>query len=62
MTGEDVTECIGGSENITEADLPLRFESYCDPRLNYTQSMEFSLKLAKLLCDEKIKGNNGIRC
>jgi len=50
-TGEDVTECIGGCEKLTESDLPLRFESYCDPRLNYAQSMELSLLIASLLAD-----------
>lgn len=49
LTGENVTECIGGPEGINEVDLPLRYTSYCDPRLNYSQSMEIALLLAKHL-------------
>jgi len=55
MTGDDVTECVGGIQNIKEDDLPTRFESYCDPRLNYSQSMELSLQMAKILCSEDKK-------
>uniref|UniRef100_A0A7S4DIG3 Phospho-2-dehydro-3-deoxyheptonate aldolase n=1 Tax=Lotharella globosa TaxID=91324 RepID=A0A7S4DIG3_9EUKA len=39
MTGEDVTECVGGPENLTEKDLPRCFTSACDPRLNFQQAM-----------------------
>uniref|UniRef100_K3X5V1 Phospho-2-dehydro-3-deoxyheptonate aldolase n=1 Tax=Globisporangium ultimum (strain ATCC 200006 / CBS 805.95 / DAOM BR144) TaxID=431595 RepID=K3X5V1_GLOUD len=49
LTGENVTECIGGPEGINEVDLPLRYTSYCDPRLNYSQSMEVAFLLAKSL-------------
>ncbi|KAI9916940.1 hypothetical protein PsorP6_017151 [Peronosclerospora sorghi] len=49
LTGENVTECIGGPEGIDERDLPLRYTSYCDPRLNYSQSMEVAFLLAKNL-------------
>ncbi|CAH0487275.1 unnamed protein product [Peronospora farinosa] len=49
LTGENVTECIGGPQGIDETDLPLRYTSYCDPRLNYSQSMEVAFLLAKNL-------------
>ncbi|KAF1786024.1 DAHP synthetase, class II [Phytophthora cactorum] len=49
LTGENVTECIGGPQGIDEGDLPLRYTSYCDPRLNYSQSMEVAFLLAKNL-------------
>lgn len=49
LTGENVTECVGGPEGIDEVDLPLRYTSYCDPRLNYSQSMEVAFLLAKHL-------------
>jgi len=43
LTGEDVTECIGGG--LTEADLDKRYLSVCDPRLNYRQALEMALRL-----------------
>lgn len=47
MTGEDVTECIGGASGITEADLPRNYASLCDPRLNYDQALEMAFALAE---------------
>lgn len=49
MTGEDVTECVGGrgGSGVTEADLSRNFASPCDPRLNYEQSMELAFLLAR---------------
>jgi 3-deoxy-7-phosphoheptulonate synthase len=47
LTGEDVTECVGGSGGITEADLTRNYASPCDPRLNYEQAMELAFALAK---------------
>lgn len=46
LTGEDVTECIGGGSGITEADLSKNYVSLCDPRLNYQQSLEIAFLLA----------------
>jgi 3-deoxy-7-phosphoheptulonate synthase len=43
LTGEDVTECIGGG--LTESDLDKRYLSVCDPRLNYRQALEMALRL-----------------
>jgi len=40
LTGEDVTECIGGSEELGSEHLYRKYETFCDPRLNYTQSLD----------------------
>jgi len=40
LTGENVTECVGGPQNLADTDLHLNYTTYCDPRLNYAQSME----------------------
>lgn len=47
LTGEDVTECIGGGSGITEDDLVKNYVSLCDPRLNYQQSLELGFLLAQ---------------
>ncbi len=47
LTGDDVTECVGGPQGLTEADLKLDYRSLVDPRLNYEQSLELSLFLAR---------------
>ncbi|GAA3537491.1 3-deoxy-7-phosphoheptulonate synthase class II [Amycolatopsis ultiminotia] len=49
VTGEDVTECLGGSSEISEADLPARYRTACDPRLNAEQSVELAFSVAKML-------------
>jgi 3-deoxy-7-phosphoheptulonate synthase len=49
LTGDDVTECLGGSEEIDEADLATRYESLCDPRLNHMQSLELAFLVAEEL-------------
>lgn len=48
MTGQNVTECLGGMQDISESDLSSRYQTHCDPRLNATQALE----LAFLLADE----------
>ncbi|MDB2682984.1 3-deoxy-7-phosphoheptulonate synthase class II [Alphaproteobacteria bacterium] len=48
MTGQNVTECVGGAEEITDEDLSSRYHTHCDPRLNANQSLE----LAFLIADE----------
>jgi 3-deoxy-7-phosphoheptulonate synthase len=55
LTGDDVTECLGGSEMIDEATLATRYESLCDPRLNHMQSLE----LAFLVAEELSKASRG---
>jgi 3-deoxy-7-phosphoheptulonate synthase len=47
LTGEDVTECLGGARRLTEADLPRAYRSDVDPRLNYEQAMEVALLIAR---------------
>lgn len=49
LTGDDVTECLGGSEQIDEATLAMRYESLCDPRLNHMQSLELAFLVAEEL-------------
>ena len=49
LTGEDVTECTGGADALTEADLDVAYETACDPRLNYRQSLEMAFLLARTL-------------
>ncbi|HZG96527.1 MAG TPA: 3-deoxy-7-phosphoheptulonate synthase class II [Mycobacteriales bacterium] len=49
LTGDDVTECIGGAEQISEADLAGRYETACDPRLNTSQSLELAFLVAEML-------------
>lgn len=53
LTGDDVTECVGGGEQISEDDLATRYESACDPRLNHTQSLELAFLVAQMLRDRK---------
>ena len=49
LTGEDVTECTGGPQELSEADLPRSYTTHCDPRLNYAQSLEMAFQLARRL-------------
>lgn len=49
LTGEPVTECLGGATNITESDLVSRYETACDPRLNNEQALELAFCLVDLL-------------
>jgi len=49
LTGDDVTECIGGSQNIQDVNLKDNYDTYCDPRLNYNQSLEMAFLLAEFL-------------
>jgi 3-deoxy-7-phosphoheptulonate synthase len=49
FTGDDVTECLGGSEDVQEAQLDARYMSLCDPRLNARQSLDLAFRLAELM-------------
>jgi 3-deoxy-7-phosphoheptulonate synthase len=49
LTGDDVTECVGGGESLAEIDLSHRYESVCDPRLNRVQSLELAFLVAEML-------------
>jgi 3-deoxy-7-phosphoheptulonate synthase len=49
LTGDDVTECIGGSAVVETTDLGRRYETMCDPRLNASQGIELAFRVAELL-------------
>jgi len=49
LTGDDVTECLGGIGDILEEQLPLRYTTTCDPRLNARQSIDLAFRVAELL-------------
>ncbi|MGQ3072464.1 MAG: class II 3-deoxy-7-phosphoheptulonate synthase [Ferrovibrionaceae bacterium] len=49
MTGQDVTECLGGAQAIGEGDLSDRYHTHCDPRLNAQQSLELAFMIAGML-------------
>jgi 3-deoxy-7-phosphoheptulonate synthase len=51
MTGQDVTECVGGAQAISEVNLKDRYHTHCDPRLNASQSVELAFLLAEELRD-----------
>ncbi len=53
MTGQDVTECVGGGQAITEADLSARYHTHCDPRLNARQSLELAFLISKALKEDR---------
>jgi 3-deoxy-7-phosphoheptulonate synthase len=49
FTGEDVTECLGGADDLHEEQLTTRYETLCDPRLNARQSLDLAFRLAELM-------------
>ena len=49
FTGEDVTECVGGSEGLLEEQLHARYMTLCDPRLNARQSLDLAFRIAELM-------------
>ncbi|KAI9794250.1 MAG: Aromatic/aminoadipate aminotransferase 1 [Peltula sp. TS41687] len=55
LTGDPVTECMGGSENLTDEDLPLNYTTFCDPRLNEKQALELAFLIA-----EDLRGREGV--
>ncbi|MEE8350740.1 MAG: 3-deoxy-7-phosphoheptulonate synthase class II [Rhodospirillales bacterium] len=55
MTGQDVTECTGGAQAITEANLSDRYHTHCDPRLNAKQALELAFLLAGILKDGRLQ-------
>ena len=58
LTGQDVTECVGGAQAITEAALADRYHTHCDPRLNADQALELAFLIAEMLKDAR-KSKNG---
>ncbi|MGV8908671.1 MAG: class II 3-deoxy-7-phosphoheptulonate synthase [Propionicimonas sp.] len=61
LTGDDVTECVGGVGEILEADLANRYETACDPRLNRNQSLELAFMVAERLTDGRIRRVNPVQ-
>ena len=49
FTGDDVTECVGGAEPVSESDLGIHYSTLCDPRLNARQSLDLAFQVAELL-------------
>jgi 3-deoxy-7-phosphoheptulonate synthase len=61
LTGDDVTECLGGTVELTAADLARRYETACDPRLNNEQSLELAFRVAERLVNERrLRSEHGI--
>ena len=53
LTGDAVTECVGGADEISELDLEQAFETLCDPRLNGRQSVDLAFRVAEMLADRR---------
>ena len=49
LPGDDVTECLGGTSDVSDSDLGLRYETMCDPRLNARQGLDLAFRVAELL-------------
>jgi 3-deoxy-7-phosphoheptulonate synthase len=56
MTGQDVTECIGGAQAISEEDLSSRYHTHCDPRLNGEQALELAFLIAEKMQGMRVAG------
>ena len=61
LTGADVTECTGGAQAITDANLGDRYHTHCDPRLNASQALELAFQLAEGLKEERRQRQKEIR-
>ena len=59
MTGQNVTECVGGAQAITETDLGDRYHTHCDPRLNASQSLELAFQMAEMIQAERALVRDG---
>jgi len=55
LTGQNVTECVGGGQAVTEASLADRYHTHCDPRLNAGQALDLAFLVAELLKEERAK-------
>ena len=53
LTGQNVTECLGGAQAIEEHDLADRYHTQCDPRLNASQALELAFLVAEMLKKER---------
>jgi 3-deoxy-7-phosphoheptulonate synthase len=54
MTGQNVTECLGGARALSEGDLADRYHTHCDPRLNGEQALELAFLVAEKLKDDRV--------
>jgi len=61
LTGDDVTECVGGVDEIDEQGLASRYETVCDPRLNRNQSLELAFMVAERLSEGRAKRANPVQ-
>ncbi|KAH1207971.1 Phospho-2-dehydro-3-deoxyheptonate aldolase 2, chloroplastic [Glycine max] len=60
MTGQNVTECVGGSRTITYDDLSSRYHTHCDPRLNASQSLELAFNIADRLRKRRLNSTRSL--
>lgn len=61
LTGQNVTECVGGAREITEAGLADRYHTHCDPRLNADQSLDLAFLIAEMLKEERVSRNGAAK-
>ena len=61
LTGDDVTECVGGVDELVEADLANRYETACDPRMNRNQALELAFVVAERLTSGRILRHNPVQ-
>jgi len=54
LTGENVTECLGGADKVLDSDLDDRYETMCDPRLNGRQSLDLAFRVAELISGSSV--------
>ena len=54
LTGANVTECLGGADALSDADLDDRYETMCDPRLNARQSLDLAFRVAELVAGARV--------
>jgi hypothetical protein len=59
LTGDNVTECLGGSYSLGDADLGIRYETICDPRLNARQTLDLAFRTAELIGRHTVEGGPG---
>ena len=61
MTGQNVTECTGGAQKISDTDLSSRYHTQCDPRLNANQALELAFLISDEIKKNTLYAKNGIR-
>jgi 3-deoxy-7-phosphoheptulonate synthase len=59
LTGQNVTECVGGAEGLSEQGLSANYLTHCDPRLNASQALELAFEIAEALKRERQGRSNG---